>query len=81
MLLSSTPHLTGILTLVGIGTDCIGSYESNYHTIATMMALIQCRNTRLFIKKEGFLISVIMIKQFTKASLQQRSAHPVKCVG
>jgi len=23
-------------TLVGIGTDCIGSYKSNYHTITTM---------------------------------------------
>jgi hypothetical protein len=26
------------LTLVVIGTDCIGSCKSNYHTITTMMA-------------------------------------------
>jgi hypothetical protein len=27
-----------LTTLVVIGTDCIGSYKSNYHTIMTMMA-------------------------------------------
>jgi hypothetical protein len=27
-----------LATLVVIGTDCIGSYKSNYHTIMTMMA-------------------------------------------
>jgi hypothetical protein len=27
--------------LVGIGTDCIGSCKSNYHTIMTMTAPIQ----------------------------------------
>ena len=27
-----------LATLVGIGTDCIGSYKSNYHMIMTMMA-------------------------------------------
>ena len=34
----STPCPEGFeLTLVVIGTDCIGSYKSNYHTITTMM--------------------------------------------
>ena len=34
---SSTPHPSGIQThsVSGIGTDCIGSYRSNYHTIRT----------------------------------------------
>jgi hypothetical protein len=34
---SSTPHLGRFSnsTLVVIGTDCIGSYKSNYHTITT----------------------------------------------
>jgi len=27
-----------LTTLVVIGTDCIGSYKSNYHTITTTMA-------------------------------------------
>ena len=27
-----------LTTLVVIGTDCIGSYKSNYHTIMTMSA-------------------------------------------
>jgi len=35
-------HLTWaglqLTTLVVIGTDCIGSYKSNYHTITTTMA-------------------------------------------
>jgi hypothetical protein len=35
-------HLAGtgfeLTTLVVIGTDCIGSYKSNYHTITTTMA-------------------------------------------
>jgi len=30
--------MTGIRTLVVIGTDCIGSYKSNYNTIMTMTA-------------------------------------------
>ena len=35
---SSTPRLSGVRThnLVVIGTDCIGSYKSNCHTITTM---------------------------------------------
>jgi len=35
-----------LTTLVVIGTDCIGSYKSNYHTITatTAPALIQWRN-------------------------------------
>jgi len=35
---SSTPRLSGgfeLTTLVMIGTDCIGSYKSNYHTTTT----------------------------------------------
>ena len=37
---SSTPHRSRIqlTTLVVIGTDCIGSYKSNYHTVTTTMA-------------------------------------------
>jgi hypothetical protein len=36
---SSTPRLSGIRTHnVVIGTDCRGSYTSNYHTITTTMA-------------------------------------------
>ena len=37
---SSTPGLSRIRThnLVAIGTDCIGSYKSNYHTITTTTA-------------------------------------------
>jgi hypothetical protein len=37
---SSTPCLSGfeLTTLVVIGTDCIDSYKSNYHTIMTMTA-------------------------------------------
>jgi hypothetical protein len=37
---SSTPHLSGVgfITLVVMGTDCIGSNKSNYHTITTMTA-------------------------------------------
>ena len=31
----TSPELT---TLVVMGTDCIDSYKSNYHTITTMMA-------------------------------------------
>jgi hypothetical protein len=30
-----------LITLVVIDTDCIGSYESNYHTITAMMASIK----------------------------------------
>ena len=36
MMLYRAHHLSGIRTLVVIGTDCIGSYKSNYHTITTM---------------------------------------------
>jgi len=32
----STPRLSGIRTLVVIGTHCIGSYKSNYNTMTTM---------------------------------------------
>ena len=37
---SNTSAWTGLklTTLVGIGTDCIGSCKSNYHTIKTTMA-------------------------------------------
>jgi hypothetical protein len=37
----STPRLSRIrthTTLVVIGTDCIGSYKSNYHTITATIA-------------------------------------------
>ena len=34
-----------LTTLVVIGTDCIGSYKSNYHAIMTMMALGVCTVT------------------------------------
>jgi hypothetical protein len=34
---SSTPHLSRVQTLVMIGADCMCSYKSNYHTIMTMM--------------------------------------------
>jgi hypothetical protein len=36
---SSTPHLSGfkLTTSVVIGTDCIGSCKSNYHSITTKM--------------------------------------------
>ena len=39
---SSTPHLGGIQThnVLVIGTDCIGSFKSNYHMIMTTMVLI-----------------------------------------
>ena len=39
-IVSSTPRLRGLdlTTLVVIGTDCIGSYTSNYITITTMTA-------------------------------------------
>ena len=39
-LMSHRVHLTvsGIRTLVEIGTTCIGSNKSNYHTITTTMA-------------------------------------------
>ncbi len=33
----STPHLSGIRTHNVIGTDCIGSCKSNYHTITSTM--------------------------------------------
>ena len=41
---SSTPLWVGfeLLTLVVIGTDCIGSYKSNYHMITAMIAPINC---------------------------------------
>ena len=38
---SSTPHheqVFQLTTLVVIGTDCTGSYKSNYHTITTEIA-------------------------------------------
>jgi hypothetical protein len=37
-IVSSTPCLSGIWTHNVMGTDCIGSYKSNYHTIMTMKA-------------------------------------------
>jgi hypothetical protein len=37
---SSTPPEFELTTLVVIGTDCIDSCESNYHTIKTTMAPI-----------------------------------------
>jgi hypothetical protein len=39
---SGTSRLSGIRirTLVVIGTDCIGSCKSNYHTVMTTMAAI-----------------------------------------
>ena len=41
---SSIPYLIWIRLkiLVVIGTDCIGSYKSNYHTFTTMTALCIC---------------------------------------
>jgi hypothetical protein len=46
-------HLTWtgfeLTTLVAIGTDCIGSYKSNYHTITTMTA----PQTRWQVNKES----------------------------
>ena len=43
---SSTPRLSGIRTLVVIGTDCIGGYKSNYHTITTapIIVLVKIRS-------------------------------------
>jgi hypothetical protein len=40
---SSTPRMSGIRTLNfsgDIGTDCIGSCDSNYHTIKTLSQII-----------------------------------------
>ena len=34
-------HLANLTTLVVIGTDCIGSCKSNYHTIMTTMTTLQ----------------------------------------
>ena len=33
-----TPHKWDSISLVLIGTDCIGSYKPNYHTITTTTA-------------------------------------------
>ena len=39
IMMQSTLHLSGIRTsLVVIGTDCIASYKSNYHTVTTTTA-------------------------------------------
>ena len=37
---SSAPRLSGVGTLVVIGTDCIGRYNSNYHTITITWSLL-----------------------------------------
>ena len=43
------------LTLVVIGTDCIGRYKSNYHTINTMTALVKDRrNIDIYIIRVHF---------------------------
>jgi hypothetical protein len=36
IVVSSTPRLNGIRTLVVIGIDCIGSCKSNYHALYLM---------------------------------------------
>jgi hypothetical protein len=36
-----------LTTLVVIGTDCIGSYKLNYHTITTMAAPVRIRRTSI----------------------------------
>jgi hypothetical protein len=50
---SSTPRLSEIRTysFVLIGTDCIGSYKSNYHTITTapLWTLIICYISKLYL--------------------------------
>ena len=48
---SSKPYLSGfeLTTLVVMGTDCIGSYTSNYHTITTVPIF---NNIYVFFKKQ-----------------------------
>ena len=45
IVVSSTLHISWaeceLKTLVVIGTDCIGSYKSNYHMIMTTMACVK----------------------------------------
>jgi len=45
---SSTSRLSGIRTLVVIGTGCIGSYISNYHAITTapIIGLVKIRSLK-----------------------------------
>ena len=66
---SSTPHLSGIWThnVRVIGTGCIGSCKSNYHTITTTTApWISLRQLLFFIKtwRCYYLQTIVIISMF-----------------
>jgi hypothetical protein len=54
-----------LTTLVVIGTDCIGSCKSNYHTITTTMApfsLIGHRRPRYYERRDGITLICLKLK-------------------
>ena len=58
-IVSSTPHPSRIWThVVAIGTDCLGSYKSNYHTIKTRMApcYIKTEDFKMYKKNEIYIV-------------------------
>jgi hypothetical protein len=60
-IVSSTSRLSGIRShnVVGIGTDCICSFKSNYHTITIMMALCGiAKKSHYLIDNQSYLYSV-----------------------
>ena len=55
MLYTSPWYRFELTTSVVIGTDCIGSYKSNYHMITATTALISLITTSIHPKKRSYL--------------------------
>ena len=53
------------LTLVLIGTDCIGSYKSNYHTIMTMTAPLNQSSIPVILYVQSFITSTTNLSKNT----------------
>jgi hypothetical protein len=47
-----------LTTLVVIGTDCIGSYKSNYHTIMTTTVPFKKKIITIFIKLSDIYVQI-----------------------
>ena len=61
-----------LTSLVVIGTDCIGSCKSNYHTITTTPTpLIVKEITLITLQKYNFRIKSVMCKRFFKDCLER----------
>jgi hypothetical protein len=69
-------HLTWsgfeLTTLVVIGTDCTGSYKSNYHAIMTMMALAKYGDKMLTVMNyPSSIVSLLMTNLFERTKINE----------